>query len=154
MIKSFSDNIHNTTPLVALVIAMTLSMLVIPIVWRFAARLGMIDQPDVRKVHTHSIPRVGGLGILIGAILSIIVMLDIGQQEVAFLIFMVPLPNFLYFNLSQKLQLISSSICVEVIRLFGVSVFLEGNVIDLGNYKLQVVDACRRSTVVMVRWSG
>ena len=58
------------------------------------------------------------------------------------LIFMIPLPNFLYFNLSQKLQLISSSIGVEVIRLFGVSVFLEGNVIDLGSYKLQVVDAC------------
>ena len=61
---------------------------------------------------------------------------------VVILIFMVPLPNFLYFNLSQKLQLISSAIGVEVIRMFGVSVFLEGNVIDLGNYKLQVVDAC------------
>lgn len=58
------------------------------------------------------------------------------------LIFMIPLPQFLYANLSQKLQLISSSIGVEVIRLFGVSVFLEGNVIDLGTYKLQVVDAC------------
>lgn len=86
MINSFSDYLHDTTPLVALVIAMTLSMLVIPVVWRFAARFGMIDQPDVRKVHTHSIPRVGGLGILIGAILSIIAMLDIGQQELAFLI--------------------------------------------------------------------
>lgn len=58
------------------------------------------------------------------------------------LVFMIPLPNFLYFNLSQQLQLISSSIGVEVIRFFGVSVFLEGNVIDLGSYKLQVVDAC------------
>ncbi len=60
----------------------------------------------------------------------------------AILLFMIPLPAFFYFNLSQKLQLISSAIGVEVTRLFGVSVFLEGNVIDLGNYKLQVVDAC------------
>ena len=60
----------------------------------------------------------------------------------AILFFMVPLPNFFYNNLSQKLQLISSAIGVEVTRLFGVSVFLEGNVIDLGNFKLQVVDAC------------
>ncbi len=60
----------------------------------------------------------------------------------AMLLFMIPLPNFFYNNLSQKLQLISSAIGVEVIRLFGVSVFLEGNVIDLGNYKLQVVEAC------------
>ncbi len=58
------------------------------------------------------------------------------------LIFMVPLPEFLYQNLSQKLQLISSAIGVAVIRLFDISVFLEGNVIDLGVYKLQVVEAC------------
>jgi exosortase D (VPLPA-CTERM-specific) len=55
---------------------------------------------------------------------------------------MIPLPNFLYNNLSQQLQLISSELGVWVIRQFGVSVFLEGNVIDLGAYKLQVVEAC------------
>lgn len=58
------------------------------------------------------------------------------------LFFIVPLPPFIYNNLSGNLQLISSQIGVEVIRLFGISVFLEGNVIDLGNYKLQVVEAC------------
>ncbi|MFW0776173.1 MAG: VPLPA-CTERM-specific exosortase XrtD [Rickettsiales bacterium] len=59
-----------------------------------------------------------------------------------YLVFMIPLPNFLYFNLSQQLQLISSAIGVWVIRLFDISVYLEGNVIDLGVYKLQVVEAC------------
>lgn len=58
------------------------------------------------------------------------------------LVFMVPLPNFLYQGLSSHLQLLSSEIGVAVIRLFGISVFLEGNVIDLGTYKLQVVEAC------------
>ncbi|WP_295883585.1 VPLPA-CTERM-specific exosortase XrtD [uncultured Thiohalocapsa sp.] len=58
------------------------------------------------------------------------------------LFFMVPLPDFLYHNLSAQLQLISSELGVWLIRLFGISVFLEGNVIDLGNYQLQVVDAC------------
>ena len=58
------------------------------------------------------------------------------------LFFMVPLPQFLYNNLSLQLQLISSELGVAVIRLFGISVFLEGNVIDLGNYQLQVVEAC------------
>ena len=60
----------------------------------------------------------------------------------ALLFFMVPLPPFLYQNLSGKLQLISSEIGVAVIGLFGISVYLEGNVIDLGTYKLQVVEAC------------
>lgn len=58
------------------------------------------------------------------------------------LAFMIPLPNFLYNNLSAQLQLISSQLGVAVIRLFNISVYLEGNVIDLGGYKLQVVEAC------------
>ena len=58
------------------------------------------------------------------------------------LIFMIPLPGFLYQGLSSELQLISSKLGVAVIRLFDISVYLEGNVIDLGSYKLQVVEAC------------
>lgn len=60
----------------------------------------------------------------------------------AYLIFMIPLPNFLYANLSSQLQLLSSQIGVAVIRLFGISVYLEGNVIDLGPMQLQVAEAC------------
>lgn len=56
--------------------------------------------------------------------------------------FMIPLPAFLLFNLSAELQLLSSQLGVDLIRLFGISVFLEGNVIDLGGYKLQVAEAC------------
>ena len=58
------------------------------------------------------------------------------------LVFMVPLPQFVLANLSTKLQLISSQIGVFVMRLFDISVFVEGNVIDLGGYKLQVAEAC------------
>ncbi len=58
------------------------------------------------------------------------------------LAFMVPLPDFIFNNLSAELQLISSKIGVAVIRLFGISVHLEGNVIDLGAMQLQVVEAC------------
>src|ERR1039457_5061617 len=55
---------------------------------------------------------------------------------------MVPLPEFLYQNVSAELQLLSSEIGVWFIRLFGISVYLEGNVIDLGAYRLQVAEAC------------
>jgi len=58
------------------------------------------------------------------------------------LLFMIPLPQFALRELSQQLQLLSSELGVGLIRLFGISVFLEGNVIDLGSYKLQVVEAC------------
>ena len=59
-----------------------------------------------------------------------------------YLLFMVPLPNFLYNNLSSFLQLISSSMGVAFIRFCDISVNLQGNVIDLGAYQLQVVEAC------------
>ncbi|MCC6529119.1 MAG: VPLPA-CTERM-specific exosortase XrtD [Pseudomonadales bacterium] len=58
------------------------------------------------------------------------------------LVFAIPLPPFLYNNLSGQLQLISSQIGVAVISLFDIPVYLEGNVIDLGVYQLQVVEAC------------
>lgn len=54
----------------------------------------------------------------------------------------IPLPAFVLGNLSAELQLVSSRIGVWVIRLFGISVHLEGNVIDLGTYRLQVAEAC------------
>ena len=58
------------------------------------------------------------------------------------LCFMVPLPNYLLREISQALQLWSSQIGVMIIRAFGISVYLEGNVIDLGGLRLQVVEAC------------
>ncbi len=58
------------------------------------------------------------------------------------LFFMIPLPTFLYRTLSAELQLISSTLGVEMIRLCDISVNLQGNVIDLGSYQLQVVEAC------------
>jgi exosortase D (VPLPA-CTERM-specific) len=58
------------------------------------------------------------------------------------LFFMIPLPNFLQQNFSAGMQLWSSQLGVWFVRLMGISVYLEGNVIDLGTYKLQVVEAC------------
>ncbi|MCB2114974.1 MAG: VPLPA-CTERM-specific exosortase XrtD [Rhodobacteraceae bacterium] len=58
------------------------------------------------------------------------------------LVFMLPLPQVLYWKLTIFLQGVSSELGVWFVRLAGVSVFLEGNVIDLGVYKLQVAEAC------------
>jgi exosortase D (VPLPA-CTERM-specific) len=59
-----------------------------------------------------------------------------------YLVFMLPLPSLIYLRLSSQLQLISSEFGTAVIALFGIPVFLEGNIIDLGVYKLQVAEAC------------
>lgn len=64
------------------------------------------------------------------------------QLPVLHLIFMLPLPQFVYWQLTIFLQLVSSELGVWFVRLAGVPVFLEGNIIDLGVYKLQVAEAC------------
>lgn len=58
------------------------------------------------------------------------------------LLLSIPLPYFIDVLMSGKFQLMSSWLGVEIVRLFDIPVFLEGNVIDLGIYKLQVIEAC------------
>jgi exosortase D (VPLPA-CTERM-specific) len=62
--------------------------------------------------------------------------------SVLHLVFMLPLPQFLYWKLNISLQFLSSEIGVWALGLTGVPVYLDGNVIDLGIYKLQVAEAC------------
>lgn len=64
------------------------------------------------------------------------------QLPVVHLVFMLPLPQILYWKLTIFLQFLSSAIGVWFVSLAGVAVYLEGNVIDLGVYKLQVAEAC------------
>jgi len=59
-----------------------------------------------------------------------------------YLLFAVPLPLLVYVNLSSGMQLLSSTWGVKLLQLLGISVFQDGNVIDLGVMKLQVIEAC------------
>jgi len=49
-----------------------ISLAIIPLMVRVAPRLGMMDEPDPRKVHESPTPRVGGWGIIIGALLPVL----------------------------------------------------------------------------------
>lgn len=58
------------------------------------------------------------------------------------LVYMLPLPGVLYYKLSTWLQFISSELGVWFLQLLSVPVFLDGNIIDMGIYKLHVAEAC------------
>ena len=86
-----------------------------------------------------------GLIIWVGGVVLVTMGWEQGRRHqlpVLHLVFMLPLPMFLYWQLTIFLQLISSQLGVWFVSLAGVPVFLEGNVIDLGVYKLQVAEAC------------
>ena len=61
---------------------------------------------------------------------------------IAYLFFMIPLPYFLTALLTGRMQLWASELGAFFIRLADIPVFLDGNVIDLGEYQLGVVEAC------------
>lgn len=56
----------------ALLTALVISMVLIPVMMRYASQLGMLDMPDPRKIHASPVPRVGGIGIVVGALASIL----------------------------------------------------------------------------------
>jgi exosortase D (VPLPA-CTERM-specific) len=88
--------------------------------------------------------QLGFIVVLLGIVLSFggYSLLKVMFVPIIFLVFAIPLPYFIDSVLSYRLQLISSELGTAFIRLFQIPVFREGNVIDLGVYKLQVVEAC------------
>jgi exosortase len=58
------------------------------------------------------------------------------------LLFMIPIPQLLYNTLTFKLQLQASRLAEDALTLLSVPVTREGNVLELPNQKLSVVEAC------------
>ena len=68
------DNLLIAYVLMALVVAMIVSFLMTPPVKAFAYKVGAIDVPkDNRRMHKVPIPRLGGLAIFIGFMVSTLI---------------------------------------------------------------------------------
>ena len=48
-----------------------LALLLTPVVGRISASLGLVDAPGGRKVHTHSVPRLGGVAVVAAATIAL-----------------------------------------------------------------------------------
>ena len=69
----------------AFIISLVVTMILIPPVMKWADKIGAIDLPDARKVHTQAIPRVGGIAMVAGSVLSVLLLADLNQQVIAIL---------------------------------------------------------------------
>ena len=68
-------------------IAFLVSFLMTPPVKRFAESVGAIDVPkDERRVHDHPIPRMGGLAIFLGFVLTVLLFVDLNTQVTGILL--------------------------------------------------------------------
>jgi UDP-GlcNAc:undecaprenyl-phosphate GlcNAc-1-phosphate transferase len=71
--------------LLAFILAMVLTMALIPPLMRRAGALQVLDDPGLRKVHDHPVPRVGGIAMAIGAAVPLLLWLPLDQVAVAWL---------------------------------------------------------------------
>lgn len=81
--------------------------------------------------------------------IAAIALIYLGQRAFAALLFplavlafIVPPPALIERILSFNLRLLSSSMAAHLLQLIGIPVYLEGNILDIGTMRLQVVDAC------------
>jgi exosortase D (VPLPA-CTERM-specific) len=111
-------------------LAVVLAGIALAVVGRFAA--------------LYTFQHIALLIVIYGLVLSLVgwSVMRVLAAPLGVLVFMIPLPSMLMFPLSSELQLLSSTLGVWLMRLAGVSTYLEGNVIDLGIYKLEVAEAC------------
>ncbi len=70
--------------LVATVTALAVSLVTLGLMVRLAPTLRMLDYPNPRKVHKQPIPRVGGWGIVCGAVVAILLWVPISALTLAF----------------------------------------------------------------------
>jgi UDP-GlcNAc:undecaprenyl-phosphate GlcNAc-1-phosphate transferase len=71
--------------LLAFVIAMSITMALIPVLTRLAGRMHVLDAPGPRKVHVRPMPRVGGIAMVAGALVPLLYWLHPDPRLPAFL---------------------------------------------------------------------
>lgn len=107
----------------AFIISLVVTMILIPPIMKWADKIGAIDVPDARKIHTQAIPRVGGIAMVIGSILSIILLADIDKQVLAILTGFIIIWGFGLWDdksdLNYKIKFLGQLLAVLIVVLWG-----------------------------------
>lgn len=108
---------------ISFLIAMYLTMVLIPPLMRLAVRCKFLDLPGGRKVHAHPIPRVGGIAIVAGSVLPIAIWLLPDRQAFAFIFGASIILGFGLWddrkNLDYRMKFVGQGIAILVAILVG-----------------------------------
>lgn len=107
----------------AFIISLVLTMILIPPIMKWADKIGAIDIPDARKVHTQAIPRVGGIAMVAGSVLSIVILADLNQQLLAILAGFIVIWGFGLWDdkcdLNYKIKFLGQLLAVVIVVVWG-----------------------------------
>jgi len=111
------------------VVTMVITALLIPIVMKIGAKLGIVAHKNKRTVHKVEVPRIGGYAIYISSLIGMVIFLKTDPQINAiliasFLVFFVGLFDDVH-DLSPKTKLIVELIAALIVILYG-DIYLKG----------------------------
>ena len=109
--------------LFAFIVALVITMVLIPLTMKWAHTIGAIDLPDSRKVHTTAIPRAGGIAMVFASLLSIIFWAELDAQIISLL---VGFGVLLFFgiwddrtDLNYKIKFLGQFVAVVIVVVIG-----------------------------------
>ncbi|MGI5970711.1 MAG: glycosyltransferase family 4 protein [Oscillospiraceae bacterium] len=137
--------------IMSLAVAAAVSFIATPVVRTFARKVGAIDVPkDERRMHKVPIPRLGGLAIFFGFLLSVLLFADINRQIQGILLGsavivilgvfddMRPLPAWFKFIIQICAALIAAYYGVQIERLSNPNIFSGQLSITLGSWGIPI----------------
>jgi len=90
---------------------------------KWADKIGAIDIPDARKVHTQAVPRVGGIAMVVGSVFSIILLADLNQQYISILASFLVIWGFGLWDdkcdLNYKIKFLGQLLAVVIVVIWG-----------------------------------
>ncbi len=123
-----------------------ISFISMPLAIKAAFKLGAIDQPEARKVHQRTMPRLGGMGLFISFIICTLIYVGVkgpfmGLIIGASIVFLVGLLDDIY-ELSPWIKLLGQCTAAGVAMYFGVVVEFLTNpfngMLNLGYFSLPI----------------
>lgn len=120
--------------LLPFVISCVAGLLLVPLVRRAALKLGLVDRPGGRKIHTKPVPRVGGLAIYLGSLVGALPFLSesiptFGVMIAGTFVFLIGLLDDL-MDLKPKIKLAGQIIGCCILFYFGVKISFMTNFVS------------------------
>ena len=105
------------------IVAMFITMVLIPPLMKAGARFSFVDIPDARKVHSTPMPRVGGVAMVAGAVTPILIWV---QQPVEVLALLLGVGVILVFGvwddrrpLNYRMKFLGQMVAVGIVVFYG-----------------------------------